>query len=330
MRKPYFKKSHKAWYVDIDSKPYRLGKDKEAAFQEYHRLMSGQMPATPQLTVCQLFDQFLNWTQRNRAPRTYDWYVAHLSSFAAYVGPKLRIGDVKPHHVDSWLLRCYPNSGESHRNGACRALARAFNWAVKRRTLATSPIAGMERPAYEPSEDFLSPAQWEELIALVKPEDPFHDYVTFLWETGARPQEARILTAAHFDRAGRRLVLERANSKGKRDRRVIRLNDAALAIVERLALKYPDGPIFRNRRGEPWKGFALNNRFSRLSKQLGYKVYPYMLRHGFCTRALKRGVDPLTVATLMGHANAAMVMKVYSHLAQDDAYLEEKLRQATG
>lgn len=330
MRKPYFKKSHKCWYVDIHGKPHRLGAEKEAAFQEYHRLMSGQTPATPQLTVCQLFDQFLNWTERNRAPRTYDWYVAHLSSFAAYVGPKLKVADAKPHHVDSWLDRCYRTSGNSHRNGACRAIARAFNWAVKRKTLATSPIAGMERPAYEPSEDFLSPDQWAELIALVNPDDPFHDYVSLLWETGARPQEVRILAAKHFDRAGKRLVLERANSKGKRERRVIRLNDTAMAIVERLTLKYPDGPLLRNRRGEPWKGFALNNRFARLSKKLGYKVYAYMLRHGFCTRALVRGVDPLTVATLMGHKSAAMVMKVYAHLVQNDEFLEEKLRQATG
>lgn len=330
MRKPYFKKSHKCWYVDLNGKPYRLGTDKETAHQEYHRLMAGESPTTPQTTVCQLFDQFLAWTQRNRAPRTLDWYQAHLSSFAAYVGPKLRIGDVKPYHVDKWLDKCYPNSGENHRNGACRAIARAFNWAAKQGKIPASPIKGMERPAYQPSEEFVSPEQWAELITLIDLADPFHDYATFLWESGARPQEVRILAAKHFDRPGKRLVLERKNSKGKRERRVIRLNDTALAIVERLALKHPTGPLFRNKRGEPWKNYALNNRFARLSKQLGYRVFPYALRHGFCTRALKRGVDPLTVATLMGHRDAAMVMQVYSHLAQDDAYLEDKLRQATG
>jgi hypothetical protein len=33
---------------------------------------------------------------------------------------------------------------------------------------------------------------------------------------------------------------------------------------------------------------------------------------------------------LMGHADATMVMRVYSHLTQNDEFLQQKLAQATG
>jgi hypothetical protein len=39
-RKPYYKKSHKAWYMEIGRKQVRLGADEEEAFKEYHRLMA--------------------------------------------------------------------------------------------------------------------------------------------------------------------------------------------------------------------------------------------------------------------------------------------------
>jgi hypothetical protein len=37
---------------------------------------------------------------------------------------------------------------------------------------------------------------------------------------------------------------------------------------------------------------------------------------------LQRGVDPLRVAILMGHADPSMLAKVYAHLAQDPEYLQ--------
>lgn len=46
-------------------------------------------------------------------------------------------------------------------------------------------------------------------------------------------------------------------------------------------------------------------------------------RHTLGDRALKRGVDPNTVASLMGHRNLAVLANTYSHLSQDASYLRE-------
>jgi integrase len=327
---PFYRKQTQSWYVQIKGRQHSLGKDKDAALQEYYRLMAGEAPVTCKTPAVQVIDQFLLWTQQNRAPATYDWYFHHCQGFAKFIGAKLTVADIKANHVTRWLEKSYQAAGPTHQNGACRAVSRAFNWARKQGLIQSNPIAGMERPAAEPREAYLKPEEWEKLIRSIRPDDPFADLLWFLRETGCRPHEARIVEARHWDKANRRLVLERKNSKGKKRRRVIRLNERATEIVTRLALKRPEGELFRNKIGKPWAKGTVICRFSKLRKKLGFALFPYILRHTWCTDALLRGVDPLTVAIFLGHTDASMVMKVYSHLVQQDEFLSQKLKQATG
>ncbi len=39
MRKPFFKKSHKSWYVHHQGRMHKLGAQREEAFRAYHELM---------------------------------------------------------------------------------------------------------------------------------------------------------------------------------------------------------------------------------------------------------------------------------------------------
>jgi integrase len=330
MRKPFYKKSHKAWYCEIDRKQIRLSTDKGEAFDEYHRLMAGHIPATSRTPAVVILDQFLAWTGENRSARTLEWYLMHIESFAEFIGSKVTASQVKPNHVTRWLERRFPTASPTTRNGACRAVSRAFNWARKQGLISDNPVSGFERPAAEPREAYINDAQWGELMTAVPPGNALHDLLVFLYETGSRPQEARIVEARHWDRTARRLTLERQQSKGKRSRRVIRLNVKATEIINRLAVKYPNGPLFRNGLGNPWKSRAISARFCKLEKKLGFEVFAYALRHTFITNALLRGVDPLTCAIFAGHKDASMIMKVYSHLVQQDDFLASKLQQATG
>jgi len=330
MIQPFFRPKRNAWYVEVKGKEYPLGKDKEEAFKEFHRLMAGELPVTTKTPAINLIDQFLVWTKENRSEATYDWYYRHLQSFADYIGPKKRVHEIKPGDVDKWLTRKYKTSGANDRNGACRAVARAFNWAVKKQLIQASPVKGMERPAYEPSEACLTAEQWTAMTEHIKPSDALHDAMWFMHETGCRPQEVRILEAKHLDRAKRRFVLNLQDSKGKKFRRVIRLNERAFEIVKRLALKHPDGPLFRTRTGKAWTRYTLRSRFYDLGEKIGARLFPYILRHTWATEALVRGVDPLTVAIFLGHKDANMIMRVYSHLVQRDDFLAEQLKRATG
>ncbi len=47
-----------------------------------------------------------------------------------------------------------------------------------------------------------------------------------------------------------------------------------------------------------------------------------VLRHSWCQRALKSGLDALTVSQLMGHVDVSMVARVYSHLSHAPDFLK--------
>lgn len=370
MRKPYYKISHQAWYCQLpgvkrDGSPTRYkntllvrgpkAETKEAAEKKYHELMAAK-PATSktrnpgEILAKHLIDRFLVWTEEHRPGRTYKWYYGHLQSFWGYLeasySSAITIDDLTPLHVEAWLKTCRVNKSKTSKgastkktgennsvnylNGAARAVARCFNWACQKQILQLSPIKGFERPAYQPREEYLKPDQLQQVVAGIAEDDPFLDVAWFLFESGARPQELRGVTAADFEASPRKLVLKRESSKGGRDRRVIRLEGRALAIVTRLALKYPEGTLFRNSRGQAWTAYAIGNRFRRLSEKTGVPVCAYVIRHSYVTNALIRGVDPLTVAALCGHKNAKMIMEVYSHLCENDEHMAAAARKAIG
>lgn len=50
------------------------------------------------------------------------------------------------------------------------------------------------------------------------------------------------------------------------------------------------------------------------------RVHPHLLRHSFATEALRRGMNPVQLAQLLGHSGLRMIEQVYSHLTATDAY----------
>ena len=337
MRKPkiWLRTSNSIYYVRIAGKQVPLGKDEDAAFKKYCAIMASSQPTTPATPVEDVLGKFLTWCKTHREPETYRWYLRHLASFREYIHAhhgKLKISKLKVFHVTAWLDSRYAGRGDNYRHNACRAVARTFNWAVREGMIESSPVKGMEKPTPHGREAYWTPEQWRKVIGAFQESDPFHDYLTILRETGCRPQEARLVEVRHFDRANGRWVFPVKESKGKRERRIVPLNNRALAITIRLALKYGDGHLFRNVDGNPLTKSAINCRFTRLKKKLvGLEnLFAYAIRHTFITDALKRGVDPLTLATIVGHKDATMIMRVYSHLGLDTGHVRAALALATG
>jgi integrase len=69
-------------------------------------------------------------------------------------------------------------------------------------------------------------------------------------------------------------------------------------------------------------------RVAELARQHGTKWYLYHFRHSFATRMLEAGMDALTVSALLGHADGAMLAKVYSHLSRNGTYLRDAVNAA--
>lgn len=64
--KPFFRPSRGVWHVQLHGRQFNLGREKEAAFVRYHKLMSQPVSAAappPQRgdAVVVVIDQFLGW-----------------------------------------------------------------------------------------------------------------------------------------------------------------------------------------------------------------------------------------------------------------------------
>jgi integrase len=334
--KPFFRPARGLWYVQVDGKQINLGNDESAAFKVYHGLMQlraetpqAVQPVSRNPLVVVIVDEFLDWSEKHRSPDTYRWYKDRLESFCKTIDPSLSTDDLRPHHVQKWVDN-YPVPLKSgSRRNLIASVKRAMKWAEEQGYIEHSRIALMKKPACGRKEQVVTPEQFQSLIARYKDEQ-FRDLLTVTWETGCRPQESLRVEARHVDVAGSRWVFPASESKGKKIPRVVYLTPKALEITQRLMTQHPTGPIFRNTDGKPWNPYATNCRFQHVRRKTGIKFSLYALRHSFATHALMKGVDCITVAMLLGHADPSMLAKTYQHITQSPSYMQQQLQRAVG
>ena len=322
--KPYFRKQTKSWYCSIAGQQISLGKDREIAFKKFYELMADQDQVRSEAaTLYELSQVYLDWCQISRKPATYDRHRRYLKSFIGHVGKRLRPSRLKMHHVTTWHEGL--GVGSTTQNDAVGVVQRMLNWAVEQEYLHRNPIQGMRKPKRKRRDIFYTPEQWAQIREHAK--SPFVELLDFLFLTGCRPLEARSIEARHLHDD---LVIFPANeSKGELEPRVIYLVPEALSILKPLAKKYPDGKLFRNSQGRPWTKDAIKCRLTRISEKVGFRVIAYGARHSWATQALTEGgVDPISVAHLMGHRDPTMVSRVYSHLSKNPKFLRQQARKA--
>lgn len=332
--KPFFRPARQLWYVQLNGKQINLGQDKDAAFTEYHRLMQHRAEAPPppkdgQRLVVVILDDFLDWCEKHRAADTYRWYKDRLDSFCKTLDPGLTTDELRPHHIQKWVDNYPVTLADGSRRNLIAAVKRGMKWAEEQGYIERSPVTNMKKPACGRKEQLVTPKQYEAILARGKDVD-FKDLITITWETGCRPQESLRVEARHVDAANARWVFPTSEAKGKRIPRIVYLTPKAMEITQRLMKKHPTGTLFRNRNGKAWTPDAVNCRFQRAKKKVGAKISLYACRHTFATRALVRGIDCITVATLMGHSDTSTLAKVYQHVSQNPAFLKEQLLKAAG
>ncbi|REJ65580.1 MAG: site-specific integrase [Planctomycetota bacterium] len=338
----YYKKTHGCYYTKIDGKHYRLHPNKRQAAKMERELKEAHEndgiidESNP--TVREIITEFLEWTELNKKPRTFKWYQDYLAGprgFAAFVKKNLLVRNLKKTYVTQWMQKHWKHTSDNTRAGAITALKRVFNWAVEEDLIDASPIAKYKKPhrTSRSDEAYLSPDQWNKVVAAINYAELL-DYLTVMRETGCRPQEIRTLRAEWFDRENRRWVFPVEESKGGRDKakkpRIVELTDKAFSICQKWALKYPEGPMFRNSKGRPWTASALKCACTRISEKVGFKVFPYALRHTFATDALLNEVGMQETAELLGHCDTQMLSRHYQHIAAHREHLKKALRKARG
>jgi integrase len=331
---PFWRQQTRCYYVQIGKKQHRLSPDETEAWRLYHELMA-RPPEEPKIVtfgqqayVIEVIDQFLEWALANSTPRTYQWRKENLEAFARSIPRTLTVAELKPFHITR-EMNAHPTWGGDTRANFARCVQRAFRWAKSQGLIDSNPVETVEKPGKGRREDFYTYDEYERLLAAF-PDQAFLDLLVTAWETGCRPQELFAVEARNLDVPGKRWVFKIKDSKGKRKSRIVYLSDAALEVSARLARQHPTGKLFRNRDGQPWDKESVGRRFARKKKTLGKRYCLYSFRHSFAQRKLLEGIDPIVVATLLGHSNLSMLANQYSHLMKNPEHLLKAVNSGPG
>jgi integrase len=76
-----------------------------------------------------------------------------------------------------------------------------------------------------------------------------------------------------------------------------------------------DGAVFTDEIGARLTPKAATNAYARLALKAGISTTRlHDLRHTAATRMLSSGIDPTTVAAILGHSSPTVTLQIYSHL----------------
>jgi integrase len=333
---PWYWREREGWYVTVGGKRKLLAKGpraetRKAAREEFHRLMLARgRPVEMQgerMTVLDVFDLYLDHAKGQAArgekeQDTYSAYKKFLVSASKSIG-SIRVAEVQQKDFLRWVDR--PTWKSTMRHSALTVAKLAFGWAKTVGHVRENPLAGMEMPRPNVRTAIPTKEQVEKILAAAWGQ-PFRDFLLALRETGCRPSEIMTLTSDRVNLgAGTWQVRNKTRWKTGEDHRTVYLTPAVIELTGRLMEKRPQGLVFRNSQGRPWKKGPVAYRFRRLQRKLGYgpECTAYAFRHLYITDALERGVNPATVAELVGHKDLTMIMRVYSKLGLRKQHLSD-------
>ncbi len=351
----WWRESKKAYYLQIDRRRQkRLGKTRAEADAAYRRWLierGEQLPAPERkrLTVAELAQDFLDHSQRNNDPRTYEFYCYFVVPFVERFGAA-PAATFPPLSFSRWLDE--HEGWKGSRRNAVVAVKRMFNWAVKDAgLLADSPLRNVKRPPRRRRDRVMTGPEREYVMKAI-PDEQFRDFVFALLDTGCRPGEVMAVTADHVSRDGTRWTFDVHKTDGRGEARVVYLSPAMQELTRKLTALYAGGPLFRSTRRfggvrRPWTHNGVRCRFKRLREKVERlraaeadperrELIPdlsgltsYVCRHTFATRALtEAGLPVPVVSALLGHKSMRMVDEHYNHTDKATGVLRDAAARA--
>ncbi len=209
----------------------------------------------------------------------------------------LRISQLKRLHIDKWIA-AHPGWNGCRRT-MIQAVKRALNYGAESGLSSQNPIKGYKVAKQRKRQTYLTPEQEAACYAHANPALAMAIRVCI--RTGARYGcEFAKLTAKHVTMTDKGMEWRFSEEESKTGRlRTIRIPKTepearkVIAIVQKQIKLHPTGPIFRNKKGEPWKQTYLGHSFSALRDKLeenGMELdddsCTYMLRHTYAKRTL--------------------------------------------
>lgn len=309
MRKPFFRRERKAWYLWVGGRQIRLHEKKAEAHEIWRRMVARGNPEASQ-PFAALASAYLQDAKKRLSPARYAQvahYIARFSHF--YQGP---CESLRPFDVAEWLSKS--GWGPTTRNTAAAILKRLYSWAVEQGLADRSPIAGLRKDTEQRRERTITRDEHAALVAGASP--AFRPYLIALWLSGQRP--ATVATVEASQVRDSRWVIERHKTRGKTGKPLVVYLSPCLLTLTRIAAER------RRRLFATAETKAMQRTFARLRDRLGLDktITSYSYRHAYATTALLTQ-SPATVAALLGHTSPRMVMERYGHVEEASEHLAE-------
>lgn len=337
--RPWYRKGRDAWCVHHKGKLVTLAKGKanrREAFRRYAELSDNadDIPSTSSITGKDVCDLYAEHAKRRIKPGSARVYNALLCEFGKTV---LRIdaNRVAPKHLTDFL-DSKTTWGPTTKSEAATLVKSAWAWAKREHRIANNLMIDIKKERRLRRDVVPQDVEIARLFDFLEPSAK--EILSFVYESGCRPGEARMIRHHHVSRVNREIrfrIGEDKTSAKTGKARVIHLSDNAFAVIEKLYVARPHGePLFVNTRGHQWTMGALEGAVRRARTRGGISdsAVPYALRHLWATDALAKGVPIATVAEMMGNS-PEIVAKHYSHLSDKKSLLLEaanKVRPALG
>lgn len=272
-----------------------------------------------------------------------------------------RIDTVKMSDVKELFIKLQRDDGKKYSTvkevrGVLRpAFRMAVNDDLIRKNPADFPLAEILYRDDE-SREAISPEDEEKFLEFVKNDPQYkanYGCVYILFKTGLRISEFCGLTIKDINFKNHSLIVERQlqkttkgatyyieKPKSKSGTRILPMTPDVeecfrMILEERKAPKVEEsidgyvGFLYYTKNNKPFHAREWDKRFQRMVKKYNRThmvqmplVTPHVCRHTFCTNMARKGISPKTLQYLMGHANVAVTLNIYTHSRFDDIRAE--------
>ena len=274
-----------------------------------------------------------------------------------------RIDLVKPSDAKLWLIKLQSEDKRSYSSiHSIRGVVRpAFRMAVEDDLIRKNPFDWELATVLindSVSREAVTPRQERLFLDFIKGDKHYSQYyegMYILFKTGMRISEFCGLTLSDVDMKGRKIHIDKqlqrtregnyiiTDTKTTYGERYLPMTDGVYQCFQKLIKKRKKqkvdpmidgkaGFLVLDKNGMPYLALHWEKRFeyalgkyNRTYREELPKITPHVCRHTYCSNMAKSGVNAKTLQYLMGHADIATTLNVYTHLGYDD--VEKEVRE---
>lgn len=256
----------------------------------------------------------------------------------------MRLCDIRPIHLQT-ILNEQAGKSPTQINTVYQAVRFLFSHAVANELLSSDPSLKLTKPkAKKPVPRRALTPEEREIIIRVGATDRRWYYFLLMLYCGCRPSEAMACKGQSIVSIDGYNLLYIKGSKSLSAERHVPIPDEFYRLIANTPEDEPiattaSGPVTVRNRNRLWRSFK-----RELNLALGCKtyrnqlippfpladdLYPYCLRHEYCTELARRGVDIRTAQKLMGHSSVTLTANIYTNLTERDTLTAADLLGAT-